>query len=723
MNGFRIGLAAAALALGVTAASAQSIVKTDNVEARLIADVQTVAPGETFTVALRQKIRTHWHTYWKNPGDSGEPTAITWSLPQGVTAGAIQWPAPERLPVGPLMNFGYSDTVLLLTEITVPANFAPGTLALEADATWLVCERICIPEEGKLSLALPVREATSAKSEWAKEIAETRQTLPHKNPWETTFAADEDEFRLFISGLKLEKSGVESVAFFPEEPDVIAHAAPQGWTVVGGLILQTKPGRVMKPTGGKTPPDVVKGVLVVHQKDGAKNALEVTANRGLWAIITGPLMGLDGQATGFAGGTEGTADGWEAFFQAMIFAFIGGLILNLMPCVFPVLSMKGLSLLNKAGKGSAVARTNGIAYTIGVIATFLVVAFILITLRAAGDEIGWGFQFQSPIMVSATAILFFIVGLNLSGVFEIAGSFQGVGRSLSQMDGTLGSFFTGILAVVVATPCTAPFMAGAVGFALLQSTPIALAVFASLGLGMALPFLVISMSPWLLRYLPKPGAWMVRLKELLAFPMYASAVWLIWVLSQQTDTTGVTAVLASMVAIAFAAWAWGIAQRNSVTWGRVGAVVGVAAAITLLALSPIASDQTTAEKPKGDENAAIPYEPFSPERLAQLRDLRKPVFVNLTAAWCITCLLNEEMALSSERMAETFRTRGIVYLKGDWTNKDPVIARVLKQYGRSGVPLYLYFSPGALEAKILPQILTEGELIDTLGVVDTAHTQ
>jgi thiol:disulfide interchange protein DsbD len=619
------------------------------------------------------------------------------------------------------MNFGYSDTILLLSDITAPSNLAPGPITIEANATWLVCEKICIPEEGTLSLSLPVRNATPTKSEWAPEIAETRQALPHANPWETTFSSDEAKFTVFIRGLGLDKSGIESIAFFPELPDVIQHAAPQGWTVAGGLIIETKPGRLLKPAGGKQPPDEVKGVLVVNQKDGARNALEVTASRSdLAPVFAEPLMGLDASQGGDIAGADG---GWGPFLQAMVFAFIGGLILNLMPCVFPVLSMKGLSLLSKAGKGSAAARTQGIAYTIGVVASFLLVAFILITLREAGDEIGWGFQFQSPIMVSAIAILFFVVGLNLSGVFEIAGSFQGAGRMLSQMEGTAGSFFTGVLAVVVATPCTAPFMAGATGFALLQSTPVALAVFASLGLGMALPFLAISASPWLLRYLPRPGAWMVRLKELLAFPMYGSAVWLVWVLSQQTDSNGVTAVLASMVAIAFAAWAWGIAQRNGVAWGRVGAVIGIAGAIALLALSPIADNQTTVERSKGDENAAIPYEPFSPERLEQLRELRKPVFVNLTAAWCITCLLNEEMALSSERMAETFRTRGIVYLKGDWTNRDPVIARVLKQYGRSGVPLYLYFAPGALEAKILPQILTEGELIDTLGVVDTAHAQ
>ena len=710
-------------AVSAAALGADSVVKTDNVEARLIADVQAIAPGDVFTVALRQKIRPDWHTYWKNPGDSGEPTAITWSLPEGFEPGPIQWPAPERLPVGPLMNFGYSDTVLLLTDIRAPSNLRAGTnVTIEAEATWLVCEKICIPEDGTLSLSLPVRDATPSRSEWADEISATRAALPRTNPWRTTFSSDAEKLTLFVNGLELSKSGIASVAFFPEEPDVIEHAAPQGWTVSGGLLLQTKSGRRLHDSGKDKALDTVKGVLVVVQDDGVKSALELDAKRDASTpVVAQPLQGETQGSQYLSGGVEG-GSGWGPFLQAMIFAFVGGLILNLMPCVFPVLSMKGLSLLSKAGKSTRSARLQGLAYTAGVVASFLLAASILIMLRNAGEEIGWGFQFQSPLIVSAIAILFFIVGLNLAGVFEISGTFQGAGSWLSELEGPVGSFFTGVLAVLVATPCTAPFMAGATGFALLQSTPVALAVFASLGLGMALPFLAISYSPALLRLLPRPGPWMARLKEVLAFPMFGSAVWLIWVLSQQTDPNGVAAVLASMVAIAFAAWAWGNAQRNGVMWGRIFAIAGLAASVALVVLSPVNSTQTATPSPN-HTGGNIPSEPFSPERLTELRDSRKPVFVNLTAAWCITCLLNEEMALSSDRMAEMFRTRGIVYLKGDWTNRDPVIARVLKTYGRSGVPLYLYFAPGALEAKVLPQILTEGELIATLGVVDTAKAE
>lgn len=718
MIGFRLVIAAVALALGVVSASAQSVVKTDNVEARLIAEVQSVAPGEIVTLALRQKIREHWHTYWKNPGDSGEPTAIEWTLPAGFEAGGIVWPAPERLPVGPLLNFGYSGTVLLLTEMRVPSDAKPGTVAtIKADATWLVCEKICIPEEGTLTLDLPVRAASSARSEWADEIAATREALPRTSPWKSTYASDSDSMMLFVAAPEMARSGVKEAAFFPDTGETIKHAAKQEHGVgPQGLVLRTKVDRLLDPRKS-APPETLTGVLVLTQDDGARSALVISAERGAIPDAAAAAIGQGG-ASDIAGvdlgGEQLTLPG------AILFAFLGGLILNLMPCVFPILSMKGLALLSKAGKGNSSARVQGLAYTIGVVASFMLVAFILIMLRNAGEEIGWGFQFQSPIIVSLVAILFFVVGLNLSGVFEIAGSFQGAGNKLANLEGPVGSFFTGVLAVVVATPCTAPFMAGATGFAMLQSTGVALAVFAALGLGMALPFLAVSFSPALLRALPRPGPWMVRLKEFLAFPMYASAVWLIWVLHQQTSSLGVAATLGAMVAIAFAAWAWGTAQRTGAVWGRIAAAAGVAGMAALLVFSPIS--EGGAPENAGGEETVIPHEPFTPERLAQLRDMRKPVFVNLTAAWCITCLLNEQMALSSERMAETFRTRGIVYLKGDWTNRDPVIARVLKEYGRSGVPLYLYFAPGA-EARVLPQILTEGELIDALHVIDTAQVQ
>jgi thiol:disulfide interchange protein DsbD len=396
---------------------------------------------------------------------------------------------------------------------------------------------------------------------------------------------------------------------------------------------------------------------------------------------------------------------------ALFFAFIGGLILNLMPCVLPVLAMKAFALSSQAGRDRAEAVRESLAYGIGAILSFVGLGALLLALRAGGQAIGWGFQLQEPVIVAAFALLMFGVGLNLSGVFEIA-AFGG-GDQLTRRGGEAGSFFTGVLAVAVAAPCTAPFMAAALGFALTQPAVISLAVFLALGVGFAAPFVLIGISPALMRALPKPGPWMIRFKQALAFAMYGTAAWLVWVLAQQAGANAVAAVLAAMIAAGFGAWIWGVSRSSSPRGRGIGALVTLIA--ILAALSFLAVLKSAPAQASSSVNATgIPSEPYSAARLASLRAENRAVFVNATAAWCITCLVNDEAALSSARVHEAFAQRHVAYLVADWTRRDPQITTLLAEHGRSGVPLYLYYAPGATEAKVLPQILTEGEVLTAL---------
>jgi thiol:disulfide interchange protein len=392
--------------------------------------------------------------------------------------------------------------------------------------------------------------------------------------------------------------------------------------------------------------------------------------------------------------------------SAMLLALLGGVILNLMPCVFPVLSIKALALIKHARHEPRQTKLHGLAYTLGILASFLLLGTILIALKAGGAEIGWGFQFQSPLFVLAVAYLMFTVGLSLSGVFSIGSSVAGVGSSLAGRSGYSGSFFTGVLATIVATPCTAPFMGAAVGFALSQPPVVLLMVFLSLGLGLALPYLLLSNWPSLQRRLPKPGVWMDRLKQGMAFPMYAAAVWLVWVLAQQSGINSIVVALGGMVAIAFAAWLYEATKYSEKTAQR----TGLGFSVLLLSAALFGGYFGVEEAPASAvaaETADSHWEPYTPARLKELRSAGKPIFLNFTAAWCISCLVNEKVALSQDAVIDAFARGGITYLKGDWTNRDPEITRILAEFGRSGVPLYLYYPAGVSTSPvILPQILT-----------------
>jgi thiol:disulfide interchange protein len=671
------------------------------VQAELLAEPPSIVPGQPFWVAVRLRMKAGWHTYWRNPGDSGEAIAIRWQLPPGYEAGPIGWPAPSRLSVAHLVNFGYEGETTLLTEIRPPqALDAKWPIDIAADVSWLVCEKECIPGETRLSIGLPVAglgRAGEPRPQARATFDAARSAVPQPFPGAARMELAPEWLTLNVTGLPAD--GIRGAYFFPYTETLAQHAAPQRHEVArDGLTL-----RIKRSTLSVSPPATADGVLVVEEAQGpttARRAFELSS------IAIGQTSGVTYPAASFA-----------TVLQAAALALLGGLILNLMPCVFPVLSIKVLGLIDQAGQSRARVREHGLTYTAGVLVAFAALASLLLAVRAAGAEIGWGFQLQSPAAVATLAYVLFAVGLNLSGVFHLGSSLQGVGNRLALSSGLAGSFGAGVLAAVVATPCTAPFMAAAIGFALTQPAVISFVVFLALGLGLALPFLALTLAPQLISRLPRPGAWMGTLKQLLAFPVYATVAWLVWVLGQQVGPTGLLAALIGLVLVGLAAWSFNF-QQTSGSWGRRLALATAAVSIAGAAVAVAGLEQSRLG-PRGPEQtaSAAGIERFSQQRLDELLASDRPVFVNLTAAWCITCLVNEHTSLAATEVKAAFARKQIAYLKGDWTNRNPEITRVLEKHGRSGVPLYLLYAR-ASEPIILPQILTPAtvlEQIDRIG--------
>ena len=664
------------------------------VSVALLSEAASIEPGASFWVGIRQRIAPGWHTYWTNPGDSGEPPTVDWALPAGWHAGPLVFPQPERIPVGPLMSFGYTGEVVLLSRLTPPAGLPTGVpVTLRGHAAWLVCEQICIPEEAEVTLTLPVMAGRPAPDAGAAAIERTRRAVPGPSPWRASLRATPEAVTLSVAAAGLERDRIAEVLFFPGRWGVIDHATVQEVTI-GRDGITLRAARGLLPEG---PDSDLDGVLVIREKLDhglVSQAFAITAVAG--SAGAGSALSL---------------------LAAMGLALLGGLILNLMPCVLPVLSIKALALVVHAETSPAAVRRHGLAYTAGVLTCFAALAGALLALRAGGAQIGWGFQLQSPLVVTALAYLLFTLGLSLSGLLVIGGRLTGVGHGLAARPGYSGSFFTGALATVAATPCTAPFMGAAVGYALTQPPAAAIAVFEALGLGLALPFLALTLVPAWRRLLPRPGPWMGRLSQALAFPLYASVAWLVWVVSRQAGPGGVALVLVGLLLIAFGAWLHHAARSAAPRWRRAAtgfALVSVAGAIALAPLAAASPPAPTAGAP-----GAVASEPFSPGRLAELRAQGKAVFVNFTAAWCITCLVNERVALRGPAVAEAFARGGVVYLKADWTSRSAEITSVLESFGRSGVPLYVIYPPRggravAPEPRVLPQILSEGTLIDAI---------
>jgi thiol:disulfide interchange protein DsbD len=669
-----------------------------HVDASLVADHAGIAPGQTIHVALRQQIQPHWHTYWKNPGDSGEPPRLAWTLPAGFATGDVVWPTPGKIPVGPLMNYGYEGEVLLPVPLTAPAAARVGDTAhLAAKVEILVCAEICVPETKQIALDLPVTGAPApADPTWGPKIGQVIAAAPQPAPLTAAFQPKGAGVALAIAGAPLKGAGAADAYFYPASATAIDHAKPQAIERgPDGLTLTLAPGYDFQ--GGKAPPSLA-GVLAIGGK-----AYEVSA-------VAGPAPpGTSGLGPPPAKGAEGGAD--LGLLTAAVFAFVGGLILNLMPCVFPILAMKATSLaIHGGGEERAAARAQGLAFGAGALVTFVALAAALIALKAAGSAVGWGFQLQSPPVVAVLALLMLAVALDLSGVFDVGTSLQGAGTGLASRGGLAGAFFTGLLAVVVAAPCTAPFMGTALGWALTQPAAAALLVFAALGLGFAAPFVAVAFVPGLLARLPRPGPWMEVFRKAMAFPMYGAALWLAWVFAQQTGPADLAKLFAAGVILALAGWLAGLAQRRIAVGGR-AAGLGVAAALaTVVAVAAVVW-------PK-DAAAELTAEPYTPERLAELQAQGRPVFVNYTAAWCVSCQVNDKVAISTGEVRSAFARHKVAYLKADWTKRDAGIAAELASHGRAGVPLYLVYGRSGGDGVILPSILTPQIVVKAVEAAD-----
>lgn len=676
------------LALAGADAQAAGRVEASHSSAELVADVSAVKAGGEFRAALHITLQDGWHTYWKNPGDYGLATSIAWDVPSGITAGALQWPAPQRIVESDVVTYGYSGEAWYLTPIQVAENVT-GNITLKAKANWLVCKETCIPQSADLDLTLPVNEAAQP-SDTAEKIYAQRMRLP---AGDVEFAYLTVMDKAVSLAIKPEVPFDEKAAFyfFPAAAGVLDHTDKQQFSVAKGVIMAT----IKRGTVPVSSP--LEGVLVAQSGKKTQS----------FAIIAGDpaVATLPGGKRPFC--IISCFHKIRDVLQAMFFALLGGIILNAMPCVFPILSLKALAVAKKAEKDPREVCHQGLAYTAGVVLSFVLLAGVLIALQAAGQRIGWGFQMQSPPFVLAMVYLLFLVGLMLSGLFVLPSLFAGAGGRLAGADNLSGSFFTGVLATLVATPCTAPFMAPALGFALTQPPHLSLLVFVALGLGLALPYLLISFNPRLLARLPKPGLWMERFKQFLAFPMYGSAAWLLWVLAQQSGEGGLAAALAGVVMLGFFAWLAGVWQGRPRVW-RV--VVWLLAAATVAASFAALDERPASAVPQAVSSHGA-HEPYDAARLDALLEEGKPVFVNATAAWCITCKINEKSSLSRAEVHQKMQELGITYMVADWTNEDPAITQLLAVFGRSGVPLYVVYAPGR-EPEVLPQLLTPAMVLD-----------
>jgi thiol:disulfide interchange protein DsbD len=671
---------AACLAVVPTAAHAleSAPVSTPRSTVWLDSETDGVEAGRPFRLGLRFHLSPGWHIYWSNPGDAGIPPQVTLKLPDGATSGGMVWPAPQRLAEGPVMTYSYAGDVLL--PVTVTPKTSGATSTVDADASWLVCENICVPEEGSFHLSLPIGPVPmpSAQASW---FADADARTPRPSPFVATITA---EGKLTLAGSGLSARSVSDAWFFPDRWGVIDQSAAQRLAVHDGTVdLWLTPGAEFDTKAG------VRGVAVLQDPSGQQSFLAVHAR---------PV----GAATAMLAA------------RMLLFAALGGLLLNLMPCVFPVLAIKAVSLARLGNAEHRHVRLHAAAYTLGVVVAFGLFGLLVLVLRQAGIAVGWGFQFQSPAFVAAIAWLLFAVGLNLSGVYAVGGGLAAVGSGLAARRGLAGSFFTGSLAVVVATPCTAPFMGGAVAAALAAPAGLLMSVFLALGAGLAAPYLVLAWLPGLAGRLPKPGAWMDLLRQALAFPMYAASGWLVWVVSRQAGSDGVLSGVTGLFLVGLGLWTAGAVQRSGATGWTRRAGQGIAVAAGLAALGLLGQFPGPSSREMSVAQTGAPWEPYSAARLADLRRAGKPVFVNMTAAWCVTCLVNELVALDSQVVRDAFARHHVAYLKGDWTLRAADVTAFLKNHGRAGVPLYVLYPPGDAPPDVLPQILTESIVLDEL---------
>lgn len=655
----------------------------DHIEVELVSEQTAITPGTTSRLGLRFLPDEEWHTYWLNPGDSGLPIELSWRAPEGVEVSEIAWPYPQRIEVGHLVNYGFEGEHLLPVTFSWPSDLPMNApVRITVDAAWLVCKVECIPGEATLSLDLPIsHERADLLSDHESLFAWADQRQPQAMNTVGAFKLESDQLSVQLPTEGLMFGGPPSPSqVFVTNANVIDHAK-DFFVASGDGVLQ-----LALPLSPFFPGSLDElGVVLIDP---------VTQKAYAWSAIQGELIST-------------TAADDLAYVWVLLLAFIGGVLLNLMPCVFPVLSIKALHLVQTPSNHH---RSHAVAYTLGVLLSFMALATLLMLLRAGGEALGWGFQLQSPWVVSVLIYVMFVMGLSLSGMAELGTRWMGIGQSMADSSTHRGSLISGVLASVVASPCTAPFMGTALGAAVLMPWAMGLGVFFMLGLGLAMPLLVLGFVPALARWLPKPGAWMNTFKQAMAFPLYLAVVWLVWVLARQTDAMAVAYILIGLVALAFSLWLSRLPERHP----KLVSVRHTLVALSwLVALAMIASASRSADEPNRISSDLA--EPFSVARLeALLADPETAVFVNMTADWCVTCLVNERVALSSEAFAEALRSHNVVYLKGDWTRRDEVITHYLAEFGRNGVPLYVVYPKDGSSPKVLPQILTPDAVISAL---------
>ncbi|CAN7334479.1 protein-disulfide reductase DsbD family protein [Massilia sp. LjRoot122] len=664
---------------------AASSAATGHARAELLVHAPSgVKPGAEVWLGLRILHDPGWHTYWLNPGDSGLPTTMAWTLPAGVTAGAIAWPTPKQMPLGPLMNYGYDGELLLPVRLSVPASWQGGPLPVKLRADFLICEEACIPEFAELDTELTPGPASAHAALFERAF----RTAPLAVPGLGASA------RIENNALVIEATGLPSayrgrpLQLFPENGGVLEHPAPLAQEWQGEKLVLRAP---LSAQRSDSPAAMDAVITADHKAPGVRIGFAIA---GTW-----PQAGA---------AAPPAAESARPWLLVLAFAFLGGAILNLMPCVFPVLSLKVLGFAQHGGERRRIV-AGGFAYTAGVIASFLLLAALLLALRASGEQLGWGFQLQSPLFVAALAVLFTLIGFNLAGLFEFNNMLPDRLLNARARNPVLDDFLTGVLAVAVASPCTAPFMGAALGAALAQPAPQALSVFAALGAGMAAPYLAASLFPGLARLLPRPGPWMARFKTFMAFPMFATVVWLLWVLGLQAGPDAIAAVLGLVVAAAFGVWVLGIPARSSA-----GKSIGIGAAGLAVAGAAFWAWPAFQGAP-ATAPAAAGWQAWSPQALAQARQEGRPVFVDFTAAWCVTCQYNKRTTLADPGLMEDFRARKVVLLRADWTRRDETITQALKELGRSGVPVYALYRDGAGQATLLSELPSVEEVRQALA--------
>ena len=672
-----------------------------HVQARIIPETEWATPGETIWLAIEMKAEDGWHFYYKNYGQTGKPTEFFFESPEGVKVGPVQWPYPEVIAELDIITFGYHGTQYFLVPVSLNPGVQPGkNITIKVAIDWLECKETCIPGEAELQITLPVKKESPKVNEANTQLfSDARFKIPVRlTDWQVSATGDDQNYKIQLTPPKWFKDEIKSMYFFPYQDGIIQYQAKQTVKQKGNSYLIELP----RSQQTESLVDTLAGVITAEpgwRGEKSEKAAEIIVP------VSEKLAPV-------------ASSGVKNIWLALLFAFIGGMILNLMPCVLPVLSIKIMRFIKQAQEAHTKPWQHGLVFTGGVLAAFWVLAIALLILKAGGEQLGWGFQLQSPTFLIILTAFMFLLGLSMFGVFEIGTSLTTVGGQAPEKSGFLGSFMDGIIATVVATPCTAPFMGGALGFALTQPAYVSLLIFTFLGLGMAFPFALVTSIPALLKYVPKPGRWMESLKQFMGFLLVATVIWLLWVLSQQTGSLVVILVLLNLMFTSMAAWVYG-------RWGNLAMkertrYTAWAIALIILIFSNgyvLANYQKFVQTPNMSTSHAegIKWQPYSDELLNQILAEGKPVFIDFTASWCLSCQVNEKVAFSSEEVQKKFKELGIVALKADWTRRDPEITRTLSRFGRQSVPLYLLYSgkPGE-KPKILPEVLTPGIVLDAL---------